>query len=61
MAYKSILTDGVNFTKGCKTCPFWANGTNNRDYGCAIPAPIMECQYFREMYEKDAMQSRVGS
>ena len=50
---RSVLEHGTDFTAGCKNCPFWADGSDNRGYGCAIPVPIMECKYFREMYEKN--------
>lgn len=50
---KSVLTEGTNFTEGCSTCPFWEDGTEGRGYGCGIPAPIMECRYFRKMYEEE--------
>ena len=57
---RSVLTDGVNFTRGCKTCPFWSDGTNPLlgGYGCCIPAPIMECPYFREVYEAEEKQRK---
>lgn len=55
---KSIFTEGRNFTEGCGTCPFWADGTDNRGYGCAIPAPIMACPYFSKMYEEEEKKAK---
>ena len=50
---KSVITEGKNFTEGCVTCPFWSDGEDDRGYGCCIPAPIMECPFFRKMYEEE--------
>lgn len=55
---RSVLEEGTNFTKGCKTCPFWANGEDDRGYGCAIPAPIMECPHFRKMCEEEERKQK---
>ena len=57
---KSVLTEGTNFTEGCANCPFWLDGSDNRGYGCGIPAPIMECQYFRKMYEEEEAKNKKG-
>lgn len=55
---KSVLESGASFTEGCEHCPFWNDGTKNINgmtgCGCCIPAPIMECPYFRKMYEEEA-------
>lgn len=48
---KSIL-DGY-LTEGCKDCFCWADGTDDRGYGCATTQPIDRCPYFRAMMEKE--------
>ena len=58
---RSVFEYGTDFTEGCEHCPFWADGSDNRGYGCAIPAPIMECKYFRQMYEKEESQARESN
>ena len=36
-------------TEGCKTCPDWADGTNENGVGCACHFPIMQCPHFSKM------------
>lgn len=44
-------------TEKCESCPFWADGTDDRGIGCAIPAPIMDCSCFAKMFnEREAVQ-----
>lgn len=40
-------------TKGCATCPDWADGTDGRGIGCACHFPIGECPHFAEMMKND--------
>lgn len=40
-------------TDGCKDCPYWADGTDNRGIGCACCFPIMECPYFADMVKRE--------
>ncbi len=40
-------------TDKCAVCIFWADGTDDRGIGCAIPAPIMECPAFAKMYAEE--------
>ena len=45
-------------TEGCKTCPDWADGTDDRGIGCACHFPIMRCPHFAKMYnEEEALRS----
>lgn len=57
---RSIL-DGY-LTDGCATCPDWADGTDDRGYGCACHFPIMYCEHFAKMYsEEEAKQQTDGN
>lgn len=56
---RSVITHGTNFTEGCSNCPFWADGSDDRGYGCAIPVPIMECPYFRKMCEAEEAKQKT--
>lgn len=40
-------------TDKCKHCPFWWDGSNTPGVGCGIPAPIMMCPAFAEMYNRE--------
>lgn len=50
---KSVIVHGTDFTKGCKTCPFWKDGSDGGGFGCGIPAPISECRFFMEMCKEE--------
>lgn len=45
-------------TESCENCPFWADGTDERGIGCAIPVPIMSCPYFAKVCEQEAKSER---
>lgn len=45
-------------TDGCRTCPDWADGTDNRGIGCACHFPIMHCPHFAAMYEQEEREER---
>ena len=51
---KSCL-DGY-LTEACKTCEFWKN--NNEEIGCSAPYPIMDCDAFGKMYNKEIERER---
>ena len=40
-------------TEGCKNCPDWADGTDDRVIGCAAHFPIMLCPHFKAMCEAE--------
>ena len=44
-------------TEECKTCPWWADGSNGA-IGCAYPGPIMNCEAFAKMYEEDEREEQ---
>lgn len=49
------IFDGY-LTDSCSKCEYWADGTDDRGFGCAIPFPIMWCGPFAEMFEKEQNQ-----
>lgn len=46
-------------TEKCANCPFWADSTDDRGIGCAIPAPIMGCPYFAKMFNEQEAHKEV--
>lgn len=40
-------------TPECANCPDWADGTDERGFGCATTVPIMWCPAFARMVEED--------
>ena len=38
-------------TKECANCPDWADGTDERGFGCATRYPIMWCPAVKRMFE----------
>lgn len=46
-------------TEECANCLFWADGTDDRGIGCAIPAPIMDCSYFAKMFNEREAQRKM--
>ena len=53
---KSVF-DGY-LTDSCKECESWSDGYDGRPLGCCTCFPIMHCDAFREMYEKEMKQSK---
>ena len=51
---KSVF-DGY-LTESCKECESWSDGQDGRPLGCCTCFPIMHCDAFREMYEKEMKQ-----
>lgn len=40
-------------TPACKTCPDWADGPDERGYGCACHFPIMDCPHYAKAYKEE--------
>ena len=55
---KSVLNGYL--TDKCEKCPFWADGTDERGLGCAIPFPIIECPFFRKIFEGGEKDDHEG-
>ena len=46
-------------TEGCKTCPDWADGSDDRGIGCACHFPIMQCPHFAKMFNEEEAQRQT--
>lgn len=44
-------------TDSCKECESWSDGQDGRPLGCCARWPIMHCDAFREMYEKEEIKN----
>lgn len=46
-------------TIACSICPDWADGTEpEKGFGCATSRPIMDCPFFRKMFEDEEEEER---